>query len=293
MLKLAMFSRLWAAESDVKILKCEFLGQSDILSFTLSGDQVPDCLRTDRLLVVGSKSFKMAFLGEPIPCNVCDGVDHTSRVCPVLKSRREKEGCHNCGKQGHFKAICPDRVTPTCYTCKEPGHFMRYCKQTVCFKCGRKGHRASDCKFKSVARPTTKKSAPTTSEKEEPPTSKEVAVTKSSESPPSKVVEGREETKEEGECAPSTTSEKEEPLTSTKEVVATKSSESPPSKVVEGQEETKEEGESLKETQVVVDDEDNWYVDADYERNYPAIEAAENRVLTRSRAKRKTGSKKK
>ena len=65
-----------------------------------------------------------------------------------------------------------------------------------------------------------------------------------------------------------------------------------PSKVVEGREETKEGGESLKETKVDVENQDSLFEEADYESNFPAIEAAEKRVLRSTSAKKREGKEK-
>ena len=64
-----------------------------------------------------------------------------------------KNGCYNCGEEGHMSKNCPKKKAKTmkCYNCGEEGHSSKDCPQpkkernNKCFNCGEEGHRSHDC----------------------------------------------------------------------------------------------------------------------------------------------------
>ena len=81
----------------VEVTGWRFIDQSNIIleRKTSGGKEIPEVLRTDRILEVGPYRLLMAFSNEPIPCEVCHTSSHTTRVCPILAEKKKGEQCYS------------------------------------------------------------------------------------------------------------------------------------------------------------------------------------------------------
>ena len=127
---LAMKVRLLG--TGTKLLRADFKGKSNLFEFVLEGSVIPEALRKDIMLkTLGGFSLMMSFDGEPMPCVQCGVNTHTTKSCPVLEGKREKEKCWVCGKEGHIQIACPQRKNPRCHACGEEGHLKAWCPKVL------------------------------------------------------------------------------------------------------------------------------------------------------------------
>lgn len=97
---------------------------------------------------------------EPAPAQETEdeeAADELSKIQKTIVRYYKEENvtikCHNCHGFGHMARECPnERHKLNCILCGKDSHESFACDAKLCFKCNKRGHKASECTQTNVAK---------------------------------------------------------------------------------------------------------------------------------------------